>query len=113
MIDLLELQNKVYNNTKRLGYDCDKNSITEKLLEEVEEYRESKKLKSQALVRLVKDSLCDKAFMSMYEKYIKDTEPCELVDFIFIALSRLKELNIDPQLMIETKEKYNRFRKRK
>lgn len=108
---MIKLQKEVYKNTSRLGYSCEKKDIYKHLRGEIKEYKDSKPLIDNNLIPVILDIEEDDKFVKMYEKYIKDSEPCELIDFIMVALSRLTRLGINAAMMFKIKLRYNKLRK--
>ncbi|MCP4986035.1 MAG: hypothetical protein GY928_08185 [Colwellia sp.] len=110
MIDLNKIQKEVYSNTRRFGYKCDKESIIKHLKGEIKEYKEAKPIMNKVLIDMVADIESDKSFIKMYEKFIKDSESCELIDFMAIALSKLTFDGVKAEDMFMLKHRYNKLR---
>lgn len=108
-----KIQKIVYNNTVRMGYSTEKDDVNSHLAGEVLEHLKSKPIIDKTLITVIGHMDDNEKFVKMYEKYIKDTEPCELIDFIMIAITRLTRLSINWGKMFKLKLRYNKLRSKK
>lgn len=112
MIDLLELQKQTHADTKRLGYKLDKESIINKLLEEIEEFRDAKPTPCPFEVRRISNIQNTAEFNKEYDKKLKDREGCELSDIIKICLSYSEEVGTNSEDNLMLKDRRNKTRRR-
>ena len=111
MKDFEEVACLSYKNAKRLGYtDLSKEAIIEHLQGEIEELKVSRKAPDNIILKFLSCQEDDNKFMEIYEDRVKDSEVCELLDFIFVSLTRLFELGISINYAIRCKLRYNKLR---
>lgn len=109
-MDLNKLSEQCHKNATRLGYSATKHDIVEHLRGEVDELEHAEVAPSNVMLKMVLSQLRDEGFIGLFDKYVKDTEAEELADFIIIAFTRMKELKLDPELVIDCKVRYNDIR---
>lgn len=112
MKDLEEISCCCYTNAIRLGYkDLSKEATIKHLVGEIEEIKKANPSPENVLIKYISCTESDSSFVDKYEKYIKDTEVCELLDMIFVSLTRLFEIGISINYAVKCKLRYNRLRK--
>ncbi len=109
---LQALAARVLKNTLRLGYKTGKKDIILKLKEEVQEFEEAKPT-DLVLIDVIADIEFNHKFVDKFERYLKGTEVMELIDIIFVCLSRLVSLGVNIPKAIFIKLRYNGLRKPK
>lgn len=110
MIDLLELQEKTYYNTIRLGYDINKQATIDKIIDELEEFKKAKPPLNVFAVNNIAIIKDNKEFCLAYEKHLKDREGCEISDLINVLLSYCEESGQDSEMNLILKNRYNNHR---
>ncbi len=114
MKDFEEISCCCYQNAMRLGYtDLGKQETIDHLVSEITEIRDSRKSPENAVIRLIHCTEDDEHFIKMFNKHCKGSETMELIDIIFVSLTRLFKIGVSVNYAIQCKLRYNKLRKRK
>lgn len=107
MIDLTKLQQEVYSNTIRLGYNPNKKETIRAVKRELREFSKTKKVLHKAINTVVSDTICDNQYKKVYDMHIKDKEECEIADIVFVLMSYCEQNGIDLETCLMNKKRYN------
>jgi hypothetical protein len=114
MKDFEEISYSCYQNAMRLGYvDLTKDATIDHLQSEIEEIKESRKSPEHGVIRLINAIEDDEHFVTMFDMHCKGSEVFELIDIIFVALTRLYKIGVAVNTAVKCKLRYNRLRKSK
>ncbi len=113
MLNTAQIQKETLRDTTRLGYEVDKNTTIEKLYDEIQEFKTSTPIEHKKTPYMISNIRDDKEFVKHYKEFMIGTEEEELPDLIKVIMSYCESKEIDLELMLMMKHRYNKFRNKK
>ncbi|MGB3465647.1 MAG: hypothetical protein WBA74_10265 [Cyclobacteriaceae bacterium] len=113
MISLTQLQVRVYETTKFLGYKVNKELTIKKLKQEIKELKKSKVQRNRNAPLVAANIKDNEKFVKFFDLYLKGTIHDEAPDIILVILSFYQQQGFDSETDLMNKYRYNLYRKKK